>query len=193
MSTQQISKTSCEKNASPLAPDANRHVLPLKHIGHFQFSLSRNWGRYSLPLRLSYSFLYKGTWPPNQSSSTILSGKAPRIPEPSSHMPVFWTVFPVKLVNALTAFASLCTPHCTALTLGKSYSSRIRLRSERVTLLACRRDSKLFAVSWPLPARCQAGSSHWPMVIWLTKSTFVSVTWLSEPNSPTVAVHLWFG
>ena len=41
MSTQQISKTSCEKNASPLAPDANRHVLPLKHIGQFQFSLSR--------------------------------------------------------------------------------------------------------------------------------------------------------
>ena len=146
MSTQQISKTSCEKNASPLAPDANRHVLPLNHIGHFQFSLSRNWGRHSLPLRLSCSFLCKDTWPPKQSSSTILSGKAPRIPEPSSHMPVFWTVFPVKLVKALTAFASLFTPHCTSLTLGTSYYSRSRLRSEGVTLLACRRDPKLFAV-----------------------------------------------
>lgn len=165
MSTQLISKTSCAKNASPLAPDANRHVLPLKHIGYFQFSLSRNWGRYSLPLRLSYSFPYKDTWPPKQSSSTILSGEAPRNPEPSSHMPVFWTVFPIKLVNALPAFASLFTPHCTALTLGKSYSPRSRLKSEEVTLLACGRDPKLFEVSRPLLARCQAGSSHWPIVI----------------------------
>ena len=182
MSTPQISKTCCEKNGSLLAPDTNRHVLPLKHIGYFEFSVSRNWGRYSLPLRFSYSFLYRDIWPAKQSSSTILSGEAPRIPEPSSHMPVFWTVFRVKLVNALTAFASLFTPHYTALTLGKSYSPRSRLRSEGVTFLACRRDPKLFAVIHPLLARCQAGSSHWPMVIWLTKKECKKKMWRPLPS-----------
>ena len=128
-----------------------------------------------------------------ESSSTIPSGEAPRIPEPSSHKPVSWIVFPVKLVNALTASASLLTPHCTALTLDKSYSPRSHLRSEGVTLVACRMDPKLLEVSLPLLARCQAGLSRCPTVIWLTKRTSSSMILASEPNRPTVAVYPWWG
>lgn len=67
MFRQQNSKICGQKNVSPLTRDGNRHVLPLEHIGHFQFSLGSNWGRCSLSLWLSYSFPCKGTWPPKQS------------------------------------------------------------------------------------------------------------------------------
>ena len=91
-------------------------------------------------------------------------------------MPVSWTVYPVKLVNTLTASASLLTPHCTAFTLlDKSHSPRSRLRSEGFTLLACRTDPKFLPVSRPHLARCQAGLSRWPTVIWLTIRTFACV------------------
>ena len=70
------------------------------------------------------------------SSSTMSPGDAPRIPKEWNQLPVSVAVFPVLRVNALIASSSLSTPHCTALTLGKSYSPRSRFKSDGVTLIA---------------------------------------------------------
>ena len=54
------------------------------------------------------------------------------------------------MVSAISASASLFTPHCTSLTLDKSYSLRSCLRSEGVSLLAC-------IMVW-----CWTAASWWP-------------------------------
>ena len=56
----------------------------------------------------------------------------------------------VKVVSALTASASLFTPHCTSLTLDKSDSLSSRLRSEGVSLLA------------HIMVQCWTVASWWP-------------------------------
>ena len=81
------------------------------------------------------------------SFSTRPSGQTPSNLDSSSHTPVSTTCRPFFVVNAFKASDSLVTPHCTALTLERSYSPMRPLTREGVTHLTFSAHPKLLAVS----------------------------------------------